>query len=56
MAVQTVTDYKMLIGGEWAEATGGDWIDVRNPATGGVIGRVPAGTEADVDRAVRAAR
>ncbi len=56
MAVQTVTDFKMLIGGEWTEAAGGDWIEVRNPATGDVVGRVPAGTEADVDRAVRAAR
>ncbi|HEV8053770.1 MAG TPA: gamma-aminobutyraldehyde dehydrogenase [Candidatus Limnocylindrales bacterium] len=56
MAVQTVTDFKMLIGGEWTEAAGGDWIEVRNPATGDVLGRVPAGTEADVDRAVRAAR
>jgi betaine-aldehyde dehydrogenase len=56
MAVETVTELKMLIGGEWVESTSGEWIDVRSPATGALVGRVPAGTEADVDRAVRAAR
>ncbi|MDQ3448471.1 MAG: gamma-aminobutyraldehyde dehydrogenase [Chloroflexota bacterium] len=56
MAVQTVTESRMLIGGEWVEASGGEWIGVTNPATGQPAGRVPAGTEADVDRAVRAAR
>ncbi len=31
-------------------------MDLRNPATGEVLCQVPAGTVADVDRAVRAAR
>jgi betaine-aldehyde dehydrogenase len=56
MAVQTVTELRMFIGGEWVESSSGEWIDVMNPATGEIAGRVPAGTEADVDRAVRAAR
>ena len=56
MAVQTVTELKMFIGGEWVGSSSGEWIDVLNPATGELVGRVPAGTEADVDRAVRAAR
>ena len=56
MAIQTVTEFKMLIGGEWVESTSGQWIEVRSPATGAVVGRVPRGTAADVDRAVRAAR
>jgi betaine-aldehyde dehydrogenase len=56
MAVQTLTELRMFIGGQWVESTGGEWIDVHNPATGQLVGRVPAGTEADVDRAVRAAR
>ncbi|HEV8516005.1 MAG TPA: gamma-aminobutyraldehyde dehydrogenase [Candidatus Limnocylindrales bacterium] len=56
MAVETLHEMKMLIGGEWVESSSGEWIDVENPATGEVIGRVPAGTEADVDRAVRRAR
>jgi betaine-aldehyde dehydrogenase len=56
MAVATVTELKMLIGGEWVESVSGEWIDVRSPATGELVGRVPKGTAADVDRAVRAAR
>jgi acyl-CoA reductase-like NAD-dependent aldehyde dehydrogenase len=47
---------KMLIGGEWREATGGKTIDVVNPATEEVIATVPAATRADVDAAVAAAR
>src|SRR5687768_8106885 len=40
-----------------ADADGGsERIDVVNPATGAVVATVPAGTAADVDRAVAAAR
>lgn len=46
----------MYIDGEWRPATGPDTIDVVNPADEQVIGRVAAGTAADVDSAVRAAR
>jgi betaine-aldehyde dehydrogenase len=56
MAVVVAQDYRMWIDGGETESVGGEWIDVRNPATGDVVGRVPAGTEADVDRAVAAAR
>jgi len=56
MAIQTVTELKMFIDGAWVEASEGGWIDVRSPATGELVGRVPAGTLADVDRAVAAAR
>jgi betaine-aldehyde dehydrogenase len=56
MAVLTVTDRKMFINGELVESTSGEWIEVRNPATGEIVGRVPGGTAADVDRAVAAAR
>ncbi len=56
MAIQTVTELKMFIDGQWVEASGGGWIDVRSPATGELVGRVPNGTAADVDRAVVAAR
>ncbi len=47
---------KMLIGGEWCDAKSGATLDVRNPATGEIIAKVPAGAAADVDAAVRAAR
>ncbi|MGQ9368315.1 aldehyde dehydrogenase family protein [Azospirillum sp. ST 5-10] len=46
---------RMLIGGELVESLGGEWSVSVNPATGEPIGRVPAGTAADVDRAVAAA-
>jgi len=46
---------KMLIGGEAAESNSGEWIEVRNPATGEVVDRVPKGTIEDVHRAVAAA-
>ena len=46
---------KMIIGGEPAESNSGQWIEVRNPATGEVVDRVPKGTVEDVHRAVAAA-
>jgi betaine-aldehyde dehydrogenase len=56
MAVQTLHELKMFIDGEAVESSSGEWLDVRNPATGDLVGRVPSATEADVDRAVKAAR
>ncbi|OBG49259.1 MULTISPECIES: aldehyde dehydrogenase family protein [unclassified Mycobacterium] len=46
----------LFIGGEWITPAGGDLIEVIDPSTEHVIGTVPAGTEADVDAAVSAAR
>ncbi|MFD6110455.1 aldehyde dehydrogenase family protein [Streptomyces yangpuensis] len=46
----------MYIDGAWRPAVGTGRIDVVNPADGQVIAQVPAGTEEDVDAAVRAAR
>ncbi|HEY3683916.1 MAG TPA: aldehyde dehydrogenase family protein [Streptosporangiaceae bacterium] len=46
----------MYIGGAWAEPYGPGRIDVVNPANDQVIGSVPEGLAADVDRAVAAAR
>jgi succinate-semialdehyde dehydrogenase/glutarate-semialdehyde dehydrogenase len=42
-----------LIGGEWV--TGAHWIDVDDPATGVVIGRVPRFGTAETERAIAAA-
>jgi aldehyde dehydrogenase (NAD+) len=47
---------KHFIDGEWAQPAGSGTIDVINPATEEVIGRIPEGTPEDADRAVRAAR
>src|SRR4051794_36451905 len=49
-------DLRMFIDGRLADASSDEWIEVRSPATGELVGRVPAGTQADVDRAVAAAR
>jgi acyl-CoA reductase-like NAD-dependent aldehyde dehydrogenase len=47
---------KLLIDGEWRDATGGKTLEVVNPATEEVIATVPSATREDVDAAVRAAR
>jgi acyl-CoA reductase-like NAD-dependent aldehyde dehydrogenase len=47
---------KLFIGGEWVDPAGDGTIDVLNPATEDVIGRIPEGTPEDADSAVRAAR
>ncbi|MET9468973.1 aldehyde dehydrogenase family protein [Streptomyces sp. NPDC006544] len=46
----------MYIGGEWRAAVGRGHIEVVNPADEQPIASVPAGTDEDVDAAVRAAR
>lgn len=46
---------RMLIGGQLVESVSGEWSASINPATEEVIGRVPLGGKADVDRAVEAA-
>jgi aldehyde dehydrogenase (NAD+) len=47
---------KLYIGGAWVAPASGETIPVENPATEEVLGHVPAGTAADVDTAVAAAR
>jgi aldehyde dehydrogenase (NAD+) len=47
---------KLLIGGQWVDASDGKTFDTINPATGEVLTQIAAGTKADVDRAVAAAR
>lgn len=50
-------DYSRLyIGGSWIEPATDETIDVVSPFTEEVVARVPAGSRADVDRAVAAAR
>src|SRR5215207_4366190 len=52
----TEVNFPMYVGGEWTLGEGGESREVRNPATGETIGRIPLGGSADVDRAVRVAR
>src|SRR4029453_6983141 len=51
-----VARYQNFVGGEWLDAVEGDTTEIINPATGETIGEVPEGSEADVDRAVQAAK
>ncbi len=47
---------RLFIGGEWVEPAGSRTIDVISPHSEELVGRVPEGTEADIDRAVASAR
>jgi acyl-CoA reductase-like NAD-dependent aldehyde dehydrogenase len=49
----TMTEHKLLIDGEWVET--GEWIEVRSPYSGDVVGRVAKGGAAEARRAVDAA-
>lgn len=52
-----MNDYtKFYINGEWVTPDSGNTLDVINPANESVIGTITLGNEADVDRAVAAAR
>lgn len=46
----------LYLGGAWVAPEAGGKISVENPSTEEVIAHIPEGSEADVDRAVRAAR
>ncbi len=56
MAFETVVRDKLYIGGTWVPSTGSGTISVIDSTTEEVIGTVPDGSAADVDRAVAAAR
>ncbi len=49
----TATEKRLLVGGEWVET--GDWLDVRSPYSGEVVGRVPKAGASETRRAVDAA-
>jgi 1-pyrroline dehydrogenase len=52
----TVEQLQNLVGGEFVDAVEGGTMEVVNPSTGETIAEVPEGTQADVDRAVEAAK
>src|SRR5881396_2827177 len=54
--MSVATRYQNFVGGEWVDAVEGETAEVLNPATGETIAEVPQGGEADVDRAVAAAK
>jgi acyl-CoA reductase-like NAD-dependent aldehyde dehydrogenase len=52
MAV-TATERRLLIGGEWVET--GEWIEIRSPYSGEIVGRVPKAGADETRRAIDAA-
>jgi acyl-CoA reductase-like NAD-dependent aldehyde dehydrogenase len=56
MAVATEKEYGLFIDGEVREPASGEIREVREPATGELLARAAMAGEADVDRAVAAAR
>jgi len=50
------TDTRLLIDGQWTDAADGKTIDVLNPATGRVIGKVAHAGIVDLDRALASAQ
>ena len=53
---QTRAREQLYVGGDWVDPAGAETIEVINPTTEEPLGRIPAGTPEDVDRAVAAAR
>jgi acyl-CoA reductase-like NAD-dependent aldehyde dehydrogenase len=56
MAVATDREYGLFVNGEVVEPASGELRHLTEPATGDPLGRVAMGGEADIDRAVEAAR
>src|SRR5438046_7796474 len=56
MTMTTVMRRQLFINNEWRDASGGQTIEVVNPATEEVIAEVASAGQADVDAAVAAAR
>ena len=56
MAVTTGREYGLFINGELVESNSGEFVELVEPATGEPLARVAMGGEADIDRAVDAAR
>src|SRR5919199_1400870 len=56
MAIATEREYGLFINGELVEPSGGEVREVAEPATGATLARAAMAGEADVDRAIEAAR
>src|SRR6188472_573000 len=49
----TATERNLFVGGEWIET--GEWIEIRSPYSGDVVGRVAKGGARETRRAIDAA-
>lgn len=52
MSVKLAKNY---VNGKWIDPENSGWVDVDNPSTGEIIGRVPLSTAAETNRAIEAA-
>jgi len=56
MATTTVDTYPMIIGGQTVAGSSGKFVDVINPSTEELVGRVPVATPDEIDLAVKTAQ
>ncbi len=55
MNFEKLNNDKLYINGRYQESQSNKWIEVENPATGEIIGRVPKASEEEINQAVEAA-
>lgn len=55
MNFEKINNEKLYINSKYIEPKSGNWIEVENPATGEIIGKVPRATEDEINKAVEAA-
>lgn len=55
MNFEKLNNEKLYINGKYIEPKSGNWIEVENPATGEIIGKVPKATSDEINEAVEAA-
>lgn len=55
MNFEKLNNEKLYINGKYLDSTTNKWIEVENPATGEIIGRVPKASEEEINQAVEAA-
>lgn len=55
MSFKNLNNEKLYINGEYIESKSNKWIEVENPATGEIIGKVPKATANEINQACEAA-
>ena len=55
MNFEKLNNDKLYINGRYQESQSNKWIEVENPATGEILGRVPKASEEKINQAVEAA-
>ena len=55
MNFEKLNNEKLYINGRYQESQSNKWIEVENPATGEILGRIPKASEEEINQAVEAA-